>query len=152
MTRRFWTATTCALALATAAACSKKDAGTETGMGTNAPGATTTATTLAVDEVRVGKAIGADKRVTDEAASFRPTETIFASVRTTGSAPSATLSARWTYQDGQTVSEDTRNIAPSGTAFTEFSVSKPDGFPAGNYKVEIMLDGKSVGTKDFEVK
>jgi len=150
MTRRFWTATACALALATTAACNKDDAGTETGMGTNAPAATTTA--VAVDEIRVGKAIGADKRVTDEAGEFRRNETIYASVRTTGTAPSATLVARWTYQDGQVVSEDTRNIAPSGTAVTEFSVSKPDGFPTGNYKVEILLDGRSVGTKDFEVK
>jgi hypothetical protein len=150
MTRRFWTTATFALALATAAACGKKDDATETGMGTNAPAATTAA--VAVDEIRVGKAIGADKRVTDETNDFRPTETIYASVRTTGTAPSATLVARWTFQDGQVVSEDTRNIAPTGTAVTEFSVSKPDGFPAGNYKVEILLDGRSVGTKDFEVK
>ena len=150
MTRRFWTATTCALALATAAACSKKDAGTETGMGTNAPAATTNV--VAVDEIRLGKAIGADKRVTDETNDFRRTETIYASVRTTGTAPSATLVARWTFQDGQVVSEDSRSITPNGTAVTEFSVSKPDGFPAGNYKVEIMLDGRSVGTKDFAVK
>ena len=149
MTRRFWTATACALALATTAACSKKDAGTETGMGS---GATTPANTVAVDEIRVGKAIGADKRVTDESGDFRPKETIHASVRTTGTAPSATLVARWTYQDGQTVSQDTRTIAPNGTAVTEFSVSKPDGLPTGNYKVEILLNGSSVGTKDFEVK
>jgi hypothetical protein len=31
-------------------------------------------------------------------------------------------------------------------------VSKPDGWPAGDYEVEVMLDGKSVGTKKLTVK
>ena len=35
-------------------------------------------------EIRLGNAIGADKRVTNETEDFRPTETIYASVATTG--------------------------------------------------------------------
>jgi hypothetical protein len=50
------------------------------------------------------------------------------SVKTDGSGPSATLTVRWTYQDGQVVDESGQNIAPTdGATVTEFHLSKPDG-------------------------
>ena len=84
--------------------------------------------------------------------TFSPQDTIYAAVSTTGTAANATLSAKWTYQDGQTVNDSSQTIAPSGPAVTTFHISKPDGWPAGNYKVEVSLDGKSVASKDFSVK
>ena len=69
-----------------------------------------------------------------------------------GSGPSATLTARWTYQDGQVVDESRQNITPTGgSTVTEFHVSKPDGWPTGGYKVEVLLDGASAGTREFKV-
>jgi hypothetical protein len=50
------------------------------------------------------------------------------------------------------VKEDTATITPTGPATTEFHISKPDGWPAGDYSVEILLDGKSVATKSFKVQ
>ena len=64
---------------------------------------------------------------------------------------SGTLRARWTFQ-GQVVNESEQPIAPTGPAHTEFHISKPDGWPKGKYKVEITLNGTSVGSKDFEIK
>jgi hypothetical protein len=51
------------------------------------------------------------------------------------------------------VDESTQNIAPTGSAatVTEFHLSKPDGWPAGGYKVEVLLNGTSAGTRDFKV-
>ena len=60
--------------------------------------------------------------------------------------------ARWTFEDGQVVDEKTEAIAPTGEAWTEFHISKPGGLPKGKYKVEVFLDSKSAGTKEFEVK
>jgi hypothetical protein len=34
----------------------------------------------------------------------------------------------------------------------EFHVSKPDGWPAGDYEVEVMLDGQAPGSKKLTVK
>jgi uncharacterized protein YfaS (alpha-2-macroglobulin family) len=96
--------------------------------------------------------VGADRRVSAPTNAFRPTDTIYASVVTTGSAPSATLTARFTYQDGQLVNESSQTIAPTGSDATEFHISKPDGWPAGQYRVEVLLDGRSVSTKDFQVQ
>jgi uncharacterized protein YfaS (alpha-2-macroglobulin family) len=107
---------------------------------------------VTVTTVELGKQIGADKRVTQQMTSFAPKDTIYATVLTNGSAPSATLTAKWTYQDGQVVNESTQSIAPNGPAATEFHIAKPDGWPTGTYKVEVSLDGRSGGTREFEVK
>ena len=107
---------------------------------------------VTVTTLELGKQIGADKRVTQPVTSFAPNDTIYVTVLTTGSAPSATLTAKWTYQDGQVVKESSQTIAPTGTAATEFHISKPDGWPAGNYKVEVSLNGRATSTKEFEVK
>jgi hypothetical protein len=108
------------------------------------------AAAVTVSGVEIGTAIGADKRVTAQTEVFKPADTIYASVTTAGSAPRATLTARFTYQDGQVVNESSQDVAGAGT--TEFHISKPDGWPAGRYQVEIQLDGKSVATRSFEVR
>ena len=105
-----------------------------------------------VGTVDVGNAIGADKRVTTPSTTLAPGDTIYASVATTGAAPSVTLVARWTYGDGQIVTEQNQLIAPTGPANSEFHISKPDGWPVGSYKVEILADGAPVASKTFEVK
>lgn len=107
---------------------------------------------VAVDSVDLGTAVGPDQKVTSPSTTFAPSDTIYAAVSTSGSASSATLEAKWTYQDGQTVNDSSQTIAPNGPAVTTFHISKPDGWPAGNYKVEVMLDGKSVSSKDFTVE
>ena len=117
-----------------------------------APSGGTATQSVRVTDVNLGRTLNADKTVGDSTSSFRPIDTIYASVVTEGSSSSAALKARWTYQDGQVVDESVRTIAPAGKATTEFHVSKPDGWPTGKYKVEISLDGAPASTKDFEVK
>jgi hypothetical protein len=134
------------LVMMSAAACGNKapDTGGTTG--------TTGTSTVKVSDVSLGRAIGADKAISDSTDNFRPNDTIYASVATDGTAPSATLRVKWTFEDGQTVDESTRTIAPGGRERTEFHISKPNGWPAGKYKVEVFLNDQSAGTKTFDVK
>jgi predicted small lipoprotein YifL len=104
--------------------------------------------------VTLGKAVGADKKVSAATETFAKGDTIHASVDTTG-AGSATLAAKWTYtKDGKTVpvKEDSATITPTGPATTEFHIAKPDGWPPGDYAVEVLLNGKPVSTKSFKVQ
>jgi hypothetical protein len=123
-----------------------------------APATTSTAPTttptqgVSVTSVDLGTAVGSDQKVTSPTTTFSPKDTIYAAVSTTGNAANATLGAKWTYQDGQTVNDSSQTIAPTGPAVTTFHISKPDGWPAGNYKVEISVDGNMVSSKDFTVK
>lgn len=109
---------------------------------------------VTVSSVSLGKAIGADKKVTAASDTFAKGDTIYASVDTTGSG-SATLAAKWVYtKDGKTVpvKEDTATISATGPATSEFHISKPDGWPVGTYQVDVTLDGKPAATKSFKVQ
>lgn len=109
---------------------------------------------IAVSGMTVGKSIGADKKVTAATEAFAKDDTMYVSVDTTGSG-TAKLDAKWTYRKGDKVAvvkEDSMTINATGRATNEFHVSKPDGWPAGDYEVEVMLDGKPVGSKKFTVK
>ena len=105
-----------------------------------------------VTSVDLGRSLGAGKVIADGASQFRPSDTIYVSVETDGTAPQATIAARWTYQDGQVVKEQSEAIAPSGKARTEFHIVKPDGWPVGKYTVAVSLNGTGAGSKDFTVK
>jgi hypothetical protein len=109
---------------------------------------------VGVSSATLGKAVGADKNVSAATESFAKGDTIYVSVATSGSG-TATLKARWTYASGGKsvpVKEDSQTIQASGPSVTEFHVSKPDGWPAGDYQVEILLGDKVVQTKKFAVK
>lgn len=117
------------------------------------PGTTgTTGVGVRVSQIDMGRSLNADKTISDTSNSFKANDTIYASIATVGTAPTAALKARWTYQDGQVVNESTQTIAPTGDARTEFHISKPDGWPTGKYKLEVFLNGSSAATKDFEVQ
>lgn len=164
MSRRPWEVMGRRAAIALAAAlvvagCSKKSGSETDTANSSAPPSTSMTTpaapasTVRVQDVALGTAIGADKKVSKETDDFRPSDTIYASVQTEGNASNATLRAVWTYgKNGQVVNEESRTIAPSGPATTEFHIAKPSGWPKGDYKVEIFLDGQSAGSESFTVK
>lgn len=122
------------------------------------PAAGTPATpATAVMDLQLGTAIGADNRVSTPATAFATTDTLYASVNTAADA-SGTLAARWTYlgADGSAAPTEVDMQSKQLTAGTatahEFHVSKPDGWPAGRYRVEIMHNGQTVQTRDFDVR
>lgn len=114
------------------------------------------AATASVTAVSLGNAVGADMKVATPSTTFAPKDTIYASVATSTSDPAASipakLAARWTFEDGQVVNEESKDVNLSGPGDTEFHISQPNGLPAGKYKVEISLDGNVVQSQDFEVK
>ena len=109
---------------------------------------------VAVSSVTAGSAIGADKKVTVASETFARTDTMYVSVDMTGTG-TANLSAKWTYRKGDKVAvvkEDSMTVNTTGAETHEFHVSKPDGWPAGDYEVEVMLDGQSAVSKKLTVK
>lgn len=107
---------------------------------------------FAVAGVELGKTVGSDMKVTAAVTTFAPTDTIHASVSTTGAAADATVTGRWLYQDGQVVYEDTKTVSTDGPATHDFSISKPDGFPAGTYKFELWVNGALSQAREFTVQ
>jgi hypothetical protein len=101
--------------------------------------------------VELGSTVDASNKILASGSSFAPSDTIYASVDTSGSG-TATLDAKWSDQDGKTMHEDSKTLNSSGPQTTAFMVSKPSGFAAGNYKVDISLNGSQVASKDFSIK
>ncbi|HKW49533.1 MAG TPA: hypothetical protein VJN70_18905, partial [Gemmatimonadaceae bacterium] len=146
LTRPMTSVTLVVLALATASACGKKQESTaQTSGGAIAPGPTA----LKVVDITLGRSVSADRRIADQADTFSPRDTIYASVHTTGTTQNANLAARWTYQDGQVVTENNEAISPTGDAYTEFHIFKPSGWPAGKYTMHLLVNGQEVQTKEL---
>lgn len=139
------------------AGCKKKDEAamtppaSEPAMQTPMPTETTplpSTAAMSVTTVDLGNTIGADNRVATPMTSFARTDSIHASVATDG--PGGNLTAKWTMGDKVVNSQD--KTVPAGPQVTEFSISKPDGWPAGHYTLQVMMNGNAVQTRDFDVK
>jgi hypothetical protein len=107
-------------------------------------------TPLKVATIQTGRSLNSDNSVGNHTTRFRPQDTMFVAILTDG-AGSGTFVARWTYA-GRLVSEDTRKVSYPDGAATEFHIQNSSGFPPGDYAVEILLDGKSIGTRTLRVE
>ena len=119
------------------------------------PGATgTTGTSIGVrvSHIDMGRSLNADRTINDTTDSFKPNDTIYASIATEGTAATTTLKARWTYQDGQVVNESTQTIAPAGNARTEFHIAKPEDGHREGTRSRSLVNGSSAATRDFDVE
>lgn len=110
------------------------------------------AAAVSVVSVDLGNAVGTDNKVAAALSTFAGKDTIYTSVTTDGTATNAPLMVKWTFQDGQEVASETKMLNTTGPHTTEFHASKPDGWPAGKYKAEVMLNGAVVQSRDFEVR
>jgi hypothetical protein len=111
----------------------------------------TAAPQVSVTEVDLGRSIGLDKRIVAAADAFAPDDTIYASVVTDGRAEHVRLTARWMHR-GRVVADVSQGIAPAGTAVSEFNVWKPRGWSAGDYEVQILVDGVAAAARRFTVR
>ena len=136
------------LAAMTTAACTRADR-TYTD---SATGTVATPEAVRIDDVTLGKGLGADKKVLDATDSFSPMDTIRATVKTTGVGLNALLNARWMYQDSVLVEEQSQTISPTGDTWTEFHITKATAWPKGKYRLVVSLNGREIEAENFSVK
>lgn len=118
------------------------------------PAPVAAASVIAVD---LGSAAGADMKITAPKTSFAPKDKIIAAVSTRTSDTTATvpakIAAKWSHVDSnQTVNEEARDVQLKGDQVFDFEITNPNPWPTGKYKVDVMLDGAVVQSRDFEVK
>ena len=105
---------------------------------------------LQLETIQTGKSLNSDNSVGTLTTRFKPDDTMFVAILTKG-AGAGKLGAKWTYA-GRLVSEDTREVSYRDNAATEFHIKNSGGFPAGDYAVEVFIDGKSVGVRALKVE
>lgn len=142
--------------------CRKKDADVDTAANAPvdtmpmpvepAPAPMPSSETISVSGIDLGTSVGGDNRIASPMTTFAGRDTIHASVSTDGSATGSTITTRWVFQDGQVVHEEKKTVTTTGPAVHDFTISKPDGFPVGKYKLEVMVDDTTMQRRDFEVR
>ena len=149
------------VAVLAVAGCKKKEA--EMPASTPAPAATMPApapmpsTTAPAEVVGVdlGNAAGADMKITAPMTTFGTKDKIIAAVTTRAGAAAmpSKLAAKWSHVDSnQVVNEEARDVQLTGDQVFDFEITNSNPWPTGKYKVEVMLDGSVVQTREFEVK
>lgn len=137
-------------------ACGKKDDATvtdTTSLGTTTATVAVDTTPVRVSDVQVGKAVDADKKISNATTDFGVRDTIFVSVVTDGAAKGASLSTGLTFNGKAAGAPVVTVISPTGgTNATEFHFEKKTAWPKGKYNVVVLLNGASAGTKEIEVK
>lgn len=104
-----------------------------------------------VTGVEMGSTIDSGNKIATATSAFAPDEMFYVSVATEGAAQGRSLTARWSYQNGQVFGTESKTINTTGPQHTEFHVSKTSPWPLGSYKVEILLNGAVVEYREFDV-
>jgi hypothetical protein len=105
---------------------------------------------LEFSSIQLGRSIDPDGAVAANTTSFSPTDTVYVSVHTKG-AGSGTIRVKWTM--GTTVlGEPEKQVKHSDVAATEFHLQSANGFPEGDYNVEVFFNGQSVASRAFHVR
>lgn len=104
---------------------------------------------LSLSNIQVGRSLNPDRSVASITSLFKPNETIYVAVQTR-EAGSGAVGVKWMFGT-QVIDEPAKQVSYDGAASTEFHLQNSGGFPAGDYSVEIFLDGTSVGKRIFKV-
>ena len=104
---------------------------------------------LHVGAIQLGRSLNEDSTVASFTTTFKPSDTIYLSVHTTDKG-SGTITARWFY-NGRPAGERSKAVSFRSAGATEFHMESAAGFPPGPYNVDVLLDGKPVGSRTFSV-
>jgi len=104
---------------------------------------------LQFTSIQLGREINPDGTVSANTTSFAPKDTVYVSVHTTG-AGSGTIRVKWTL-GSRVLGEPEKQVKYTDTAATEFHLQSADGFPIGDYNVEVFFNGQPVASRPFHV-
>jgi hypothetical protein len=105
---------------------------------------------LKVVTLQLGKSLNPDNSVGAHATRFKPDDTIYVSLLS-DEPGEGTVTVRWMF-GGQVVSEAKKDVSYMRPAATEFHLQNSGGFPAGEYRVDILINGQPAGSREFRVE
>ena len=105
---------------------------------------------LQITTLQLGRTLNPDNSVGTHTTRFKPDDTIYVSLLSEQPGE-GTVTARWMF-GGQLVSEATKEVSYLRPAATEFHLQNSGGFPAGQYRVDILINGQPAGSREFRVE
>jgi hypothetical protein len=105
---------------------------------------------LRIARLQLGKSLNPDNSIGTHTTRFKPDDTVYVSLLSDDPGY-GTVTVRWLL-NGQVVSEAKRDVSYTRSAATEFHLQNSGGFPHGNYRVEILVNGQPAGSREFRVE
>jgi hypothetical protein len=105
---------------------------------------------LNVVGIQTGKSLNTDHSIGIHAASFHPNDTMYVSVLSNGRGK-GTITVKWSL-GGQVLQTLTKKVSYNDQAATDFRFQAADGFPAGDYSIDVIVDGKTIETRRVKVE
>jgi hypothetical protein len=105
---------------------------------------------LDIEEVHLGRAVGADMRIAEEVTDFTAGDSVYVSVRLEGTANAATVTARWTTEGDSLVHEETKTVSSAGEQWAWFSLGT-QSLPDGDYELKLLVDGDEDEEREFHI-
>lgn len=84
--------------------------------------------------------------------SFGPQDTVYAEVQSQGTASEYTVYAKWIGANGTLLADYDIKVNEPGMTHTVLSLGKPDGWPTGEKRIELAINGSVQHTVPFHVR
>jgi len=105
---------------------------------------------LNVVGIQTGKSLNSDHSIGTHAASFHPNDPMYVSVLSNGRGK-GTITVTWTFA-GRELQKLTKKVSYNGQAATDFRFVAADGFPVGDYMIDVIVDGKTIESRRVKVE
>lgn len=117
------------------------------------PARDTTVVDTVIDEVRLSARGDTEQNTLGVPTStFDPKDSVYAEVTSNGTANAYTIYAKWIGADGTTLADYGIRVNEAGPKRTVISLSKPDGWPRGENRIELAVNGRVLRTVSFRVE
>ncbi|HUU35831.1 MAG TPA: hypothetical protein VMW48_17315 [Vicinamibacterales bacterium] len=104
---------------------------------------------ITVGTIQLGRSLNVDSSVASLTSTFKPNETVYVAILNPERGE-GTIGVKW-YYGMQLLSEREKQVKFKGAGATEFHLQSAAGFPVGDYRVEVLLDGQPAGSRNFNV-
>ena len=105
---------------------------------------------LNVVGIQTGKSLNSDHSVGVHAATFHPDDPMYVSVLSNGRGK-GTITVKWTFA-GQVLQALSKKVSYNDQAATDFRFVAADGFPVGDYTIDVIVDGKTIESRRVKVE
>lgn len=106
----------------------------------------------AITEVAMAKRLDASQKPVDATKVFEETDTFFCSVKVENLQSGSQVTAKWYYGE-QLLDQFTLTLETAGSGYLGFNLASQEGrWPAGDYRIEVSLNGVLARTENFSVR
>jgi hypothetical protein len=107
----------------------------------------------AVTAVVFGKGVDIAWNAVSPQTEFSPKDRVNAVITTENAAPGHKLSVQWFYLDtNQQIRADSVELKEQGTNHSTFFIERAKGWPPGQYRLDVQLNGVQVRSAAFTVR